>query len=147
MTRDRVIGREGGLPWNIPEEYEQFLGHVRGHPVVMGRASYEIFGKDLDESPLIVVSRSLTVVPGAEVCPGIDAALTRAGTHGDRVFSAGGASIYELTLPLADAMYLSIVKGDYAGDRRFPEFDEGDWIVEKRIDHLEFEFRQYRRKR
>jgi dihydrofolate reductase len=145
MTRDRVIGRDNGLPWNIPDEYAQFLGHVRGHPVIMGRSSYEIFGKDLTESPLVIVSRSLTSLPDAAVCPSIETAIERARTHGERVFSAGGASIYGQTLPLADAMYLSIVKGDYEGDTRFPEFDESSWVVEHKIDYPEFEFRHYRR--
>ncbi len=146
MTRDRVIGSRGGLPWNIPEEYGQFVSLVRGHPVIMGRTSYEIFGGDLGESPLIVVSRSLGELPGVEVCSGIDEAIEAARAHGPTVFSAGGASIYRQTLPRADAMYLSFVKGDYQGDARFPEFDEADWVITRTDHHPQFEFRIYERR-
>ena len=145
MTRDRVIGRDNALPWNIPAEYARFLDHVRGHPVIMGRSSYEIFGKDLNESALIVVSRSVSSLPDAAVCPSIDFAVEQARTHGRRVFCGGGASIYRQMLPLADAMYLSIVKGDYDGDAHFPEFDESEWVIEQRVDNPEFEFRVYKK--
>jgi dihydrofolate reductase len=147
MTRERVIGSRDGLPWSIPEEYEHFLGLVRGHPVVLGRKSYEIFGPDLADSPLLVVSSSVKELSGAQVCPDVSQALELAGTLGDRVFSAGGATIYRQTLPLADAMYLSFVKGRYEGDAFFPEFDESEWRVTRRDDHPEFEFRVYERRR
>jgi dihydrofolate reductase len=147
MTRDRVIGSRNGLPWSIPEEYEQFLGHVRGHPIVMGRKSWEIFGPDLTESPLVVVSSSVRQLSGAEVRPDVEQALELAGTLGDRVFSAGGATIYRQTLPRADALYLSIIKKPYEGDTYFPAFDEAQWRVASRDDHAEFEFRVYERLR
>lgn len=146
MTADRVIGAGDGLPWSIPEEYEHFLGLVRGHPVVMGRRSYEIFGPDLSESPLVVVSRSTQSLPGAEVRPGVDEALAHAGSLGETVFSAGGATIYAQTMSRADAMYLSIVKRAFQGDTYFPEFDESQWDVTRRDDHGEFEFRVYTRR-
>jgi dihydrofolate reductase len=150
MTRERVIGREKALPWHIPDEYASFLGRVRGHPIVMGRTSYEIFGADLKgKSPIVVVSRSLAsdALPGADVCPDTAQAVSLAETYGERVFSAGGGSIYRQTLPLADALYLSFIKKDYAGDTYFPEFDEREWTVESTEDHPEYEFRIYSRRR
>lgn len=146
MTRDRVIGSADGLPWSIPEEYDRFLEHVRGQAVIFGRKSFEIFGPDLPDSKMFVVSRSVARVEGAEACPTVEEAVERARRTGLRVFSAGGASIYRQTLPMADAMYLSIVKGDYHGDTRFPEFDEGEWQVTRREDRPEFEFRVYERR-
>ena len=145
MTGERVIGSRNGLPWSIPDEYRHFLDHVRGQVVLMGRVSYEIFGPDLTESELIVVSASAHSLPGAEVFADLDGALERARTFGKTVFSAGGASIYRLTLPLADAMYLSFVKGSYRGDRYFPRWDEQEWTVTRRVDHPQFEFRVYER--
>jgi len=147
MTRDRVIGNANGLPWSIPDEYRQFLGHVRGQAVIFGRKSFEIFGRDLPDSELYVVSRSVAVMKGAHVCSTVEEAAAQAQQTGLRVFSAGGASIYRQTMPMADAMYLSIIKGDYSGDARFPEFDEQDWRVTLRDDHPEFEFRIYERRR
>ena len=146
MTRDRVIGNRGALPWSIPEEYEQFLSHVRDQAVIFGRKSYEIFGGDLPDSELFVVSRSLDELAGARVYADVAQAVEAARETGRTVFSAGGASIYRLTLPLADAMYLSIVKEDYEGDTRFPEYDESDWTISRQDDHPAFEFRVYERR-
>lgn len=146
MTRDRVIGAGGGLPWDLPDEYEHFRGLVRGRPVLFGRTSYEIFGRDLAESPLIVVSRSVRELPGVTVVDSVEAALERGRGLGDRMFSAGGASIYRATLPLASTMYLSIIEGAHRGDARFPEFDEADWTVTRREDHADWEFRVYERR-
>ncbi len=146
MTRDRVIGSADGLPWSIPAEYRHFLDLVRGHPVILGRRSHEIFGPDLTESPLIVVSSSAKDLRGARVCSSVEGALQLASELGPRVFSAGGASIYRQTLPRADAMYLSIVKGHYEGDTFFPEFDDADWQITRTDDHPEFEFRVYERR-
>ena len=63
MTRQRVIGKDNALPWSIPDEYDHFLRLVRGHPVIMGRTSYQIFGPDLPGSRLIVVSTARHFYP------------------------------------------------------------------------------------
>ncbi len=145
MTRDRVIGKGDGLPWHIPVEYQQFLDHVRGQAVVFGRKSYEIFGRDLPDTEMFVVSRSAAHMAGAQTFTAVDAAIDAARRTGKKLFCAGGASIYALTLPIAQAMYLSIIKGDYDGDAHFPEFDLSEWRVTRRDDHAEFEFRVYER--
>ncbi len=147
MTRERVIGAGEGMPWSVPEEYAQFLNFVRGQTVIMGRRSFDIFGKDLGDSHAVVVSRSAASVPGAEVAAGIDEAVRKAECYGTEIFSAGGASIYRQTLPLADAMYLSTIKGTFVGDTFFPEFEEQAWEVERREDHPRFEFVVFRRRR
>ena len=145
MTRDRVIGKDNGLPWSIPDEYQQFLAHVRGQAVIFGRKSFEIYGPDLPESDLFVVCRSAFDLPGAQTFTTVDAAVVAAGQTGKKLFCAGGAALYALTLPIAQAMYLSIIKGDYDGDAHFPEFDESAWRLTRRDDHAEFEFRVYER--
>ena len=147
MTRDRVIGRGDGMPWDVPDEYEHFLELIGGQTVVIGRRSYEIFGESLTSAHNVVVSRSSGDVRGAVVVPSVDEALKVAESFGRTVFSAGGASLYEQTVPLADAMYLSYIKGDYAGDAYFPAFDERAWEVERREDHPRWEFVVYRRRR
>lgn len=145
MSKDRVIGSGDGMPWSVPQEYEQFLRFVDGQAVVMGRRSYEIFGPDLKSSTNIVVSRSAQI-DGAVVCGSVEEAVERARATGKTVFSAGGATIYKQTLPLAEAMYLSYIKGDFSGDAYFPDFDAADWEVAERRDHEAFEFVHYRRK-
>jgi dihydrofolate reductase len=145
MTRDHVIGKDGRLPWNIPEEYSHFLSLIRGASVIMGRRSYEVFGDDCTCKHMIVVSRSMLDTPGVHVCRSIDEAMTLAARLGEPVFCAGGAAIYEQTIGRATAMYLSYIHGTYAGDSFFPEFDERDWSVLRREHHREFEFVVYGR--
>ena len=146
MSYDRVIGSGAGMPWNIPEEYQQFLRFVDGQTVIMGRRSYEIFGDDLTSAHNIVISRSIKEVPGAVVCASVDEAIAAARSYGKTVFSAGGGSIYAQTISLADAMYLSYIKGDFDGDTYFPDFDEAEWDIVNREDHPAFEFVVYQRK-
>ena len=146
MSKDRIIGSGEGMPWNVPEEYQQFLRLVRGQTVIMGRRSYEIFGPDLDDTQMVVISRSGIAKEGITVCGSVEEAVEMATAFGRTVFSAGGGSIYAQTLPLATDMYLSYIKGDFGGDTYFPEFDENAWGVVERRDHEGFEFVHYRRK-
>ena len=145
MSTDRLIGSGDGMPWSVPEEYRQFLDFIEGQTVIMGRRSYEIFGPDLNSAHNVVVSRSWEGEEGVVACGSIEEAAQRAASFGKTVFAAGGATIYEQILPLADAMYISYIKGNFTGDTRFPEFDEGDWEVAARRDHEGYEFVRYRR--
>ncbi len=146
MSQDRIIGKGDGLPWHVPEEYNQFLDIIRGQTVILGRRSYPIFGKGLTSDHNVVVSRSVKELPGAVVAHTIEEAIEVATSYGKTVFSAGGSTIYEQTIPLADAMYLSFMKGSFAGDAYFPQFNESEWTVETRTDHPAFEFVRYKRK-
>ena len=146
MTRDRVIGKEGRLPWTIPEEYSHFLSLITGSTVIMGRRSYEVFGDDCTCKHLIVVTRSRPDLTGVRVCSSIDEAIAVARELGEGVFIAGGSAIYEQTLHRATEMYLSYVPGHYTGDSYFPEFDERDWKILRREPHAEFEFVVYARR-
>ncbi len=142
---ERIIGKGDGLPWHVPEEYNQFLDFIRGQTVILGRRSYPIFGKGLTSDHNVVVSRSVKELPGAVVAHTIEEAIELATSYGKTVFSAGGSTIYEQTIPLADAMYLSFMKGSFAGDAFFPPFDESEWTVEARTDHPAFEFVRYKK--
>jgi dihydrofolate reductase len=146
MSRDRVIGSGEGMPWNIPAEFDQFLGFVRDQTIIMGRRSWEIFGPHLTSRFNIVVSRSADTIDGAIVARSIGAAMETARGLGTRIFSAGGAQIYRQTVPLASEMYLSYIKGQFSGDAYFPEFDETQWEVTERKEHPEFTFVVYRRR-
>ena len=145
MTKDRVIGSGDGMPWDVPEEYAQFLRFIDGQTVVIGRRSWEIFGDGLTSAHNVVVSRTPGDVRGAVVVPTVEEALKVARSYGRTVFSAGGASIYEQTIPLADTMYLSYIKGHSTGDAYVPAFSDREWSVERREDHPRFEFVVYRR--
>jgi dihydrofolate reductase len=145
MSADRIIGSGNGMPWNVPEEYARFLRFIDGQTVIIGRRSYEIFGEGLTSAHTIVVSRSAGTLPGAVAVTSVEDALRTAESFGRTVFSAGGASIYAQTVPLADTMYLSYIKGHFTGDAYFPSFSDREWAVDRREDHPRFEFVVYRR--
>lgn len=146
MTEDRVIGSGPGMPWHVPEEYHQYLRFIEGQTVIIGRKSFEIFGDDLTCENTIVVSGSLQQTPNIHICVSFDDAVQRSSQFDKTVFIAGGASMYQRGIPLAERMYLSTIKGEFPGDTYFPEFDQHVWTVEKEEPHEAFVFRIYRRK-
>src|SRR5580700_7151985 len=145
MSADRIIGSGNGMPWNVPEEYARFLRFIEGQTVIIGRRSYEIFGEGLTSAHTVVVTRSAGKLPRAVAVTSVEDALRTAESFGGTVFSAGGASIYAQTLPLADTMYLSYIKGHFTGDAYFPAFNDREWTVDRREDHPRFEFVVYKR--
>ena len=136
MSKGSVIGSGNGMPWHVPAEYQHFLDSVRGHTMIMGRKSWEIFGGDVATAHNIVVSGSSEVC-GAEVANSLFAAIALAESYGKTIFIAGGASIYQQSLDsgFVDEMHLSTIHGEFTGDTYFPAFDKSDWqIVENRVD-------------
>ena len=146
MTSNRVIGYEGSLPWDVPEEYQQYLQFVRGQKVIMGRRSYEIFKQDLTSDFNLVISRQAEDIAGATVVGNVPKAIDDARKLGRTVFVAGGGSIYAQAMPYVDEMYISYIKGDYPGDTFFPDFGS-EWLEEKTRDHERFRFVSYKRVR
>jgi len=143
MTTDRAIGTCDGMPWNVPAEYAQYLRFVAGQTVIMGRISFEIFGADLPpDTTSVVISRKAQIACD-HVAHNLDDALSFAKETGKIVFVAGGSSIYAAAMPRATEMYLSTIKGDFTGDKFFPEFDAADWRIEEERDEPNYVFRHY----
>ena len=141
---NHIIGNGTGLPWHIPEEYNQFLGYIKNKTVIMGRRSYEIFKKDMLPKRMVVVSSTLKT-ERARVFHSLQEALSYSKSYPEDVFICGGQSIYEESMPYADYMYLSFIKGEHRGNVYFPRFDMGEWTVENTEEHAEFEFVVYRK--
>lgn len=131
MDRHRVIGRDGDMPWHLPEDLRHFKRTTLGHPVIMGRLTWESIGRPLPGRRNVVVTRDSThVAEGCEVVTSMEAALERAaaGDGGERLMVIGGGEIYRLALPWADELVLTHV--DVAvdgGDTWFPDIDEAAW--------------------
>lgn len=130
-ARNGAIGRDGALPWHLPEDLQHFKRLTLGKPIVMGRLTWESIGRPLPGRTNIVISRSPDYdAPGAEVVPSLDAALTRAaaiaGADGE-VMVIGGAQIYRAALPRVERVYRTRVDIDVAGDAFFPELDPAEW--------------------
>ena len=126
MARKRVIGRENAMPWHLPEDLKHFKRLTLGHPVVMGRKTYESIGRPLPGRENIVITRSASLaLPGVRVVTSLNEALEL--TQGKPAFVIGGAEIYRLALPLADCLHLTEIDIDVDGDTFFPEFDRSEW--------------------
>lgn len=123
---NRVIGRDGALPWHLPEDLKRFKALTMGHTIVMGRKTHESIGRLLPGRHTIIVTRQRGYrVDGATVVHSIEEALDRAA--GDEVFVIGGGEIYAAALPLADRLHLTELALAPEGDARFPAFDHSHW--------------------
>ena len=126
-ARNGVIGAKGGLPWHLPEDLAFFKRTTMGHPIVMGRKTWESIGRLLPGRTTVVVTRRRDYsVPGAIVADSLESALA-ACRGDDEVFVIGGAELFAAALPRADRIYLTLVDADVAGDVLMPEFDLGAW--------------------
>lgn len=118
---DGTIGDRGTLPWHLPADLKRFKAQTMGKPMIMGRKTFDSLPGLLPGRRHIVLTRDAGwSAAGAEVVQSVDAALELAGS--DDLAVIGGADIFALFLPLAHAIELTEVHGDYAGDTRMPEF-------------------------
>ncbi len=145
MSQDGVIGSGEGMPWAVAEEYQQYLDFIRAQTVIMGRRSYKIFGSDLTSKTNIMVSRTFPLDQGPVVMRDFESALGYAKTLPEDIFIAGGATVYKTALQVADALYLSYIKGDFHGDVYFPTINWKNWEAVRQTGHPQFEFVEYRR--
>lgn len=143
MTPERVIGRNGGLPWHLPEDMAFFKRTTTGHPVVMGRKTFESLGRPLPHRRNIVMTRDPRwSAPGVEVIHS-PADLTNLPGLDGRVFIIGGAKIYQAFLPQLDDLLVSHLLENHGGDTFFPEFEEGFPHSEVVESHPTFEVRRW----
>src|SRR3972149_7478103 len=127
LASNRIIGRGNRMPWHISDDLKRFKALTLGHPVVMGRKTFESIGKPLPGRDNIVVTRSQAfAAPGCRVVHSLAEALAAA-QGASEVFVIGGAQIYALALPLADRLQLTEVDAAIDGDAYFPDFDRGAW--------------------
>ncbi len=140
--RTRVLGKDNDLVWDIPADLERFRAVTRGHPVIMGRLTWESLPAErrpLPKRANIVVSRNADYdAPGAILVPSVEAALDAAkGCEGaDEIFIIGGSGIFEAALPYLDRLMLTLVDDDAEGDVHFPDYSAFSKIIE-REDHPE----------
>ncbi len=122
MSINRVIGDDGDLPWNIPEEFQWFKDKTMGQLLVMGRKTFDSIGKPLPGRETVIVSRSAKAsdYPGLEIVREIEQ-LPLIKTDKE-IWICGGSEIYEQTLPLCSDLFLTVVKRKVKGDAYFPDF-------------------------
>jgi dihydrofolate reductase len=126
-ARNDVIGRDGTLPWRLPEDLAHFRRTTIGHPIIMGRRTWESLGRPLPGRRNIVVSRTSGFAPaGAEVATGLDAALALC-ADAPEVFVIGGAQLYAEALPRAQRIFSTELDADFDGDVKWAEIDPEQW--------------------
>jgi dihydrofolate reductase len=131
MTKDRIIGKGGKLPWRLPDDMKHFKTTTMGHAIIMGRKTWEETGRPLPgRRNLVVTSRA---IEGVETFRTIEAAIEAARTTDAEPYVIGGGEIYKAALPFATKLVITWVKADAEGDTRFPEIDFSKWKeVERR---------------
>lgn len=129
ISENRVIGKNNDLVWSMPEDMKRFKTKTIGHHIVMGRKTFESFGKPLKNRTSIVISRQKNLnIPEVFVTDSLENALKICKQNDENeAFIIGGAEIYRLALPIADKIYLTIIHHNFEGDTFFPEFDKNEW--------------------
>ena len=126
IAENYVIGDKNALLWNIKEDMRRFRTTTTGHPVIMGRKTYESIGRPLPKRTNVVITRGDNEFEGCLVAHSLEEAVAMFPAD-EEVFIIGGAQIYKQALPLADKLYLTIVHRNYEGDTSFPEIDYSEW--------------------
>ena len=135
VAANGIIGAAGRLPWHIPEELKHFKRLTLGHPIIMGRRTWESLKGPLPQRENIVVTSTPGYeAPGAAVANSLDAALALC--IGEPVaFVIGGTRLFEESMPIAAGMVITEIKRDYEGDTWFPKWDRSEWRESQREAH------------
>lgn len=153
IAQNGTIGDKNSLLWHIKEDMRFFRTTTSGHPVIMGRKTFESLGsKPLPKRTNIVITRADREFEGAFTAHSLEEAIRMAGED-EEIFVMGGAQIYREALSVVDRMYITVVERDYEGDTSFPEIDFSQWELVNVVRHERgeeyespFEFRTYDRK-
>ena len=128
-SNNRVIGLNGNIPWKLKGDLSRFKRLTMGHPIIMGRKTYESIGNPLPGRENIVLSRQEDYQPeGVTVFNHVAQLLSHFNDSEEELFIIGGEKIYEAFLPVATTLHLTFVEGDYEGDAFFPEFNADDFV-------------------
>ncbi|MCD4704462.1 dihydrofolate reductase [bacterium] len=137
IGKNKAIGKDNQLLWDIPHDLQHFKDITVGHPVIMGYKTYLSIGRPLPGRTNIILSKKLVNIPGCIVCTSLDEAINK-GKEIDleEVFIIGGGSVYAQTINLVDKLYLTIVDDTVEdADTFFPEYDQFNKVIKE--EHFE----------
>tara|TARA_B100000131_G_C18029309_1_gene577769 strand:- start:197 stop:703 length:507 start_codon:yes stop_codon:yes gene_type:complete len=149
MAKNRVIGVNNDLPWNLPDDLNHFKQYTLNKPIVMGRKTFESIGKPLPQRINIVISRSLSEIEGVNVFSEVEDGIAFANQYNeehqleDEVIIIGGAQIFNETLPMMNRLVLTQVDCEIAGDVFYPEIDMHNFSRKNVSRHLKNEKNQF----
>jgi len=145
MSSNRVIGRDGTLPWHYPEDLKFFKRTTLGHPILMGRATFESIGRPLPGRQNIVLSTTLPPTEGITIIRDL-ADLPCACAATDKIFVIGGARLFETLLPQCSELFLTYIDEIHEGDVFLPPFEHLFDLADAQSSTPPLEFRRYIRK-
>ena len=144
MGKNREIGVDNQLLWHLPKDLKHFKEITSGHPIIMGRKTYESIGKPLPNRTNIVVSRKKDwFEEGILIVGSLKEALKFAKKIDENVFILGGGNIYEQTIDLVDKLEVTLVDAELNADTFFPKIDEKIWRKTDEICHEKDEKHNY----
>lgn len=136
VAENGVIGRDNQLIWHLPKDLKHFKSLTLGHPIIMGRRTFEAIGRPLPGRTSIVVTRQPEwQAEGAEVAYSVPEALELAKTYDENIYVIWGAEIYRQSLSAVDTVYLTEVHHAFEGDVTFPDLNNTEWREETRERH------------
>jgi dihydrofolate reductase len=145
VAENRAIGLKNKLLWDIPEDMKHFREITKGHPVIMGQKTFESIGKPLPKRVNIIMTQDQGFkADGCVVVYSIDQAIEEAKKQDqEEIFFIGGGMVYKQAIPLANRLYLTVVKGDFEADTYFPDYSEFTKVVSRQASHddkFQYEF-------
>lgn len=152
LAANRVIGRNNALPWRLPADLKRFKALTMGHPVLMGRKTYESLGRPLPGRRNLVITRDRAFeAAGCEIAHSLDEAIAACRGAGD-IFIIGGAEMYREALARAHCLEFTEIHAEFEGDAVFPEFSMAEWRETAREAHrdepqvhFDYDFVRYER--
>jgi len=136
VAANGIIGANGQLPWRLPEDLKHFKRLTMGHPIIMGRRTWESLKGPLPGRENIVVTRNKAYeAPGAAVATSLEAALALCADE-PIVFVIGGSQLFAESLPIAAGLVMTEIYRDFEGDTWFPEYDRSRWKESQRERHV-----------
>ena len=141
VSENGAIGKDNELIWRLPDDLKRFKSITLGHPMIMGRKTYDSIGRPLPGRTSIVISRNLSLsIEGVLLVHDLEEAIEKARLTGtDEVFIIGGGNVYQQALPIADKIYLTEVHTVVEGDTFFKITKKDDWKETLRTQHAEDE--------
>ncbi|WP_449536640.1 dihydrofolate reductase [Ferdinandcohnia sp. Marseille-Q9671] len=144
MDKNQLIGKDNDLPWRLPADLAYFKRVTMGHPIIMGRKTYDSIGRPLPGRENIIVTRDKTYhAEGCKVIHSIEEIVTLSENTEQELFVIGGAEIFKEILPYSDRLYITEIEEEFEGDTYFPAFDKADWKVISKEKGIKDEKNQY----
>ena len=147
VARNGVIGADGGMPWHIPADLRRFKRITMGHPMVMGRKTFESMGALPGRRSIVITRDRGWRADGAEVADSLETALAMAAATDDVIMVVGGGQVYAQAIDRADRLEITHLDREAPGDTVFPAIDPGVWAVTGREDGDGLIFATYTRRR